>query len=157
MSNNYTIEEFIEAVKQSKSYSGVCRLIGISPKGGNLNTVKRKIKQMELDCSHFTYAKWNKGLTSDDHQSIKKKPIEEILIEDSGWTSHGIKLRLLKEGLKEKKCERCGRTEWEGEQIPLQLHHLNGKHNDNRIENLQILCPNCHALTDNYSGKSSKR
>ena len=112
---------------------------------------------MELDCSHFTYANWNKGLTSNDHQSIKKKPIEEILIEDSGWTSYSIKLRLLKEGLKERKCERCGRTEWEGEEMPLQLHHLNGKHNDNRLENLQILCPNCHALTENYAGKSSKR
>ena len=57
--------------------------------------------------------------------------------------------------IKEYKCERCGRTEWEGFPIPLELHHLNGVHNDNRLENLQILCPNCHALTDNYSGKSS--
>ena len=82
---------------------------------------------------------------------------EEILIENSGWTSYSIKNRLLKEGLKERKCERCGRTDWEGVEIPLELHHLNGIHNDNRLENLQILCPNCHALTDNYSGKSSKR
>jgi 5-methylcytosine-specific restriction endonuclease McrA len=154
---NYSNDDFINAVKQSKSYSGVCRLIGISPKGGNLNTVKNKIKQMGLDCSHFTYSNWNKGLTSNDHQSIKQKPIEEILIDNSGWTSFSIKNRLLKEGLKERKCERCGRTEWEGVEIPLELHHLNGKHNDNRLENLQILCPNCHALTDNYSGKSSKR
>ncbi len=153
----YTKEEFIDAVSKSKSYSGVCRLLGITPKGGNLRTVKRKIEQMGLDVRHFTFKNWNKGLTSEDHTSIKKKPIEEILVENSGWNSHNIKNRILKEGIKDYKCERCGRTEWEGEQIPLELHHINGIHNDNRIENLQILCPNCHALTDNYSGKSSKR
>ena len=154
---NYTIEEFIDAVKCSTSYSGVCRKIVLATKGGNLYTVKNKIKQMGLDCSHFTYSNWNRGLTSDDHQSIKKKPIEEILKDNSGWSSYNLKNRLLKEGLKERRCERCGRTEWEGVDIPIELHHINGKHNDNRLENLQILCPNCHALTDNYSGKSSKR
>ena len=153
----YTEEEFVDAVRKSKSYSEVCRLIGLSPKGGNLKTVKNKIVKLGLDISHFTFQRWNKGLTSEMHTSIKKKPIEEILVENSGWSSHGLKLRLFREGVKEKRCERCGRTEWEGNEIPLELHHINGIHNDNRIENLQILCPNCHALTDNYSGKSSKR
>lgn len=153
----YTDEDFILAVKKAKSYSGVCRLIGLSPKGGNLNTVKNKIKKMGIDVSHFTYQAWSKGMTSDENTSIKKKPIEEILVEGSGWSSHQLKMRLFREGLKEKRCERCNRTEWEGEEIPLELHHINGIHNDNRIENLQVLCPNCHALTDNYSGKSSKR
>lgn len=152
----YTDDDFIKAVKDSCSYSGVCRLIGLSPKGGNLKTVKKKIKQMGLDDSHFTFQRWNKGFTSDDNPSIKKKPIEEILVENSGWCSHSIKKRLLKEGIKKCECERCHRTEWEGVEIPLELHHINGVHSDNRLENLQILCPNCHALTDNYSGKSSK-
>lgn len=151
----YTDEDFKKAVQESLSYSGVCRLIGLSPKGGNLNTVKNKIATMGLDISHFTFQSWNKGLTSEQHPSIRKRPIEEILVENSGWSSHGLKLKLFKEGIKEYKCERCGRTEWEGFPIPLELHHLNGVHNDNRLENLQILCPNCHALTDNYSGKSS--
>lgn len=155
-SKRYTEEEFIEAVKKSKSYSGVCRLIGISPKGGNLKTVKENIATLGLDVSHFTFKNWNKGLTYKDNPSIKKKDISEILIDNSGWSSHSVKLRLFKEGIKEKVCERCGRREWEGQEIPLELHHLNGKHDDNRLENLQILCPNCHALTDNYSGKSSK-
>jgi predicted HNH restriction endonuclease len=51
-------------------------------------------------------------------------------------------------------CERCKNTTWEGNPIPLELHHINGIHSDNRISNLQILCPNCHALTDNYKGKN---
>ena len=152
-SKKYTEEQFKQAVKDSKSYAEVCRKIGISPKGGNLNTVKKKIEDLNLDKSHFTGSRWNKGLTSSDHHSIKKKNISEILIENSGWTSHNIRNRLLKEGIKEYKCECCGNSEWMGKPIPLELHHLNGIHTDNRFENLQILCPNCHAQTDNYSGK----
>lgn len=152
-SKKYTEEQFINAVKEGHSYAEVCRIIGITPKGGNLNTVKKKIQQLNLDMSHFTGARWNKGLTSENHPSIKKKNISEILIENSGWNSHNIKKRILSEGLKEYKCECCGLTEWLGKPISLELHHLNGIHTDNRLENLQILCPNCHAQTDNYSGK----
>ena len=152
-SKRYTEEQFKNAVKISHSYAEVCRMIGISPKGGNLKTVKNKIQKLNLDMSHFTGARWNKGLTSEDHPSIKKKDISEILIEHSGWNSYNIKKRILSEGLKEYKCECCGLTEWLGKPISLELHHLNGIHTDNRLENLQILCPNCHAQTDNYSGK----
>ena len=149
-SKNYTQEQFIEAVKNSYSYSGVCRILGISPKGGNLKTVKKKIAQLELDASHFTGQRWNKGKTSEDHPSIKKKDISEILVENSGWASGNIRQRLIKEGLKEAKCECCGRTEWFGIPIPLELHHINEIHTDNRLENLLILCPNCHAMTDSH-------
>lgn len=146
----YTNDEFIEAVKVSHSYSEVCRRIGISPKGGNLNTVKNKIQKLNLDMSHFTGQRWNKGLTSKDHSSIKKKDISEILVENSGWNSGAIRQRLIKEGLKESKCECCGRSEWMGIPIPLELHHINEIHTDNRLENLLILCPNCHAMTDSH-------
>lgn len=147
---SYTQEQFIEAVKSSYSYSEVCRTLGISPKGGNLKTVKNKILQLELDASHFTGQRWNKGKTSEDHPSIKKKDISEILIENSGWSSGAIRQRLIKEGLKEAKCECCGRTEWLGLPIPLELHHINEIHTDNRLENLLVLCPNCHAMTDSH-------
>ncbi len=95
--------------------------------------------------------RWNKGLTSDDHKSIKKKDISEILIENSKWSSSSIRQRLIKEGLKEKKCEGCGATTWLGVDIPLELHHINGNHYDNRFENLLVLCPNCHSLTDSHT------
>ena len=82
------------------------------------------------------------------------KPLSEILVENSNYQSFKLSQRLLKEGVKEHKCERCKRSEWEGVFIPLELHHLNGVRTDNRISNLQLLCPNCHALTDNYRGKN---
>lgn len=65
-----------------------------------------------------------------------------------------IRKKLIKDGIKEEKCECCGRSEWMGRKIPLELHHINMKHNDNRIENLQILCSNCHSLAHNYCNTS---
>lgn len=65
--------------------------------------------------------------------------------------------RLIKAGMKESACERCSRSEWEGEPIPLELHHVNGVHTDNRLQNLQALCPNCHALTTTYCGRNRGR
>lgn len=152
----YTEEQFIEAVKSSFSCSEVCRKIGISPKGGNLRTVKNKILKLNLDYSHFTGQRWNKGKTAKDNPSIKRLSNEEFYVKGKFKTSNSVRQRLLKDGLKEYKCERCKRSEWEGAKIPLELHHINGDHWDNRLENLQILCPNCHALTDNYSGKKNK-
>ena len=66
-----------------------------------------------------------------------------------------IKGKLIREGLKENKCEICGLiNEWNGKPLVLQLHHINGNHTDNRLENLQILCPNCHSQTDTYCGSN---
>jgi Zn finger protein HypA/HybF involved in hydrogenase expression len=82
-------------------------------------------------------------------------PIEKILVENSSYvSSNSLRKRLLKEKIKEPKCECCGATEWLGKPIALELHHVNGIKDDLRIENLQILCPNCHAFTDNYRGKN---
>lgn len=70
--------------------------------------------------------------------------------------THHFKLKLIKEGLKEKKCERCKLENWLDSPIPLELHHKDGDCENNKIENIEILCPNCHALTPNYRGKARK-
>ena len=89
----------------------------------------------------------------------KEEFIKEVLVLNGvGWKSHAIKLELFKFGLKERKCEKCGQDEiWFGEKLSLQLDHKNGNHKDNRFENLEILCPNCHSQTPTYSGKRNNK
>lgn len=144
-------EQFIDAVANNKSVAGVIKALGLIPAGGNYATVNNKIKELNLDTSHFTGKGWNVGLKFKPKEA---KPLSEILVENSNYQSYKLSQRLLKENIKEHRCERCKRTEWEGVPIPLELHHVNGNRTDNRISNLQLLCPNCHALTDNYRGKN---
>jgi hypothetical protein len=90
-------------------------------------------------------------------ESPHRKSAHEYLKKGSLISSHKLKLRLLRDKLKEHCCERCGRSRWLGEPIPIELHHVNGNRFDNRLKNLQLLCPNCHALTDNHAGKGMHR
>lgn len=138
-------QELEQIVKESSSYADVCRALEVSPRGSNYARVKKLIK--DLDISHFNKGAWNKGrkIKSAFYQEA---PIQQVLIENSPHTNSGkLRIRLIKEGLKENKCEVCGCVE------SLELHHINGNHQDNRLENLQILCANCHRKTDNFRGK----
>lgn len=147
----WTDEQFISAVASSQSIAGVIKILGLIPAGGNYATVNNKIKELNLDTSHFTGKGWNVGLKFKPKEA---RPLSEILVESSNYQSHKLAQRLIKEGVKEYRCERCKRTEWENVPIPLELHHINGNRTDNRISNLQLLCSNCHALTDNYRGRN---
>ncbi len=80
-------------------------------------------------------------------------PIDELLVADTYRGRYHLKLRLLREGLKQNRCERCGVVEWRGLPLTLALHHVNGVRNDNRLENLELLCPNCHSQTDTFAGR----
>ena len=89
----------------------------------------------------------------------KEEFVREVLVLNGvRWNSHTIKLTLFKFGLKEKRCEKCGQDEWWFDEIlSFHLDHKNGNHGDNRLENLKILCPNCHSQTSTYGGKKNKR
>ena len=85
-----------------------------------------------------------------------RKHAGQFLYKGSLIKSYKLKLKLLSDNLKPSRCERCLGTEWMGEPIPLELHHVNGEPFDNRIENPQLLCPNCHALTDSHAGRGMR-
>ena len=82
-------------------------------------------------------------------------PLKEYLTKEVVKSSI-IKEKLFRENLKQKKCERCGRVTWMGEEIPLELHHKDGNHSNNSVSNFEILCPNCHAFTENYRGRKNR-
>ena len=151
MSQKRTKEEFEAAAKGSYSIAGMCRHLGLTPSGGNYRIIHNAIDRFSIDISHFTGQGWNTNLK---FKPFEAKPIEEILVANSSYQSFKLKRRLLNEGLKEYKCEQCRLSEWQHAPIPLELHHINGNNRDNRLSNLLLLCPNCHALTESYRGKN---
>lgn len=148
--NQRSKEEYEEAIKTSYSIAEALRKLGLKDKGGNYRIIKLAAKKYDIDMSHFTGQGWNIGLK---FVPKPKEDIQNIMVKDSSYQSFKLKKRILEEGIKEHKCEMCGGTEWLGHKIPLEIHHINGDNTDNRLENVQMLCPNCHALTDNYRGR----
>ncbi len=150
ISFNTTDEQFLLIVKNSISYSEVCRNLGLRIQGSNYQTIKQRILRQKLSTVHFNRNLNKKGKT--------KRPIEELLVLDSKIGSCELKKRLIKEGILQNKCAKCGlESVWQNEPITLQLDHINGNHRDCRRENLRILCPNCHTQTKTHSGKRLKK
>lgn len=156
MKDHYKKENLGKIVKESFSLAEVLRKIGIKDMGSNFATLKKYIQLYGLDTSHFRGRTWNKGMQHTDYAALNK--LEDVLKLNTYIKGCCLKNRLIKEGLKESKCERCGNNGvWMNAKLTLELHHINGDHYDNRIENLQILCPNCHSQTKNYRNKNVSR
>ena len=155
---SYTEEEFKNAVKQAFSIASALRLLGLSPTGANYRGFKILVKEIGVDYSHFTGQAHLRNKTHD--WGKKQYTTEQILVKNSPYVNtNSMKRRLIKEGLLENKCSICGITTWQNEKIVCHLDHINGVNDDNRIENLRMLCPNCHSQTDTWTGrnKSYKR
>lgn len=146
MTEKFTTKELQDLIKTCKNKAAFCRALGLKPTGGNYRTINVLIKEHNLDSSHFVVQPWNKG---QNVKGITKQSLEEILVENSSHkNTYKLKERLINAGLKDYKCEICGYTD------KVELHHINGDPTDNRLENLQMLCPNCHSKTDNYRAKN---
>lgn len=151
---SWTDLELRTAVEQIFSYRAVLIKLKLVPAGGNYEQIKYRIKDLRLDTSHFTGQGWNKGLKFNPKPAPK---IESLLIEGGRVQSYKLKNRLYIEGLKLPKCEMCGWAEKSIDgRVPVELDHINGDRNDNRISNLRILCPNCHSLQNTHRGKNKK-
>ena len=111
-------------------------------------------------CKHFGFTKatWSKAVASG---RLKPRshliPLEELLVKGRRTNRSHLKRRLVDSGLKENRCEQCGISTWRGEPLNAQLHHKNGDGTDNRLENIEFLCPNCHSQTDTYGGRNGHR
>lgn len=151
---DWTNEDLRSIVPEVTSVSDVLRRLGYQPSGGMHRFIRQKIENMKLDTSHFAGQAWAKGT----HHSRTQYSLEEILVENSTYTANTkLRARLVTAGLKEPRCECCGLDTWLGQPLPLTLDHVNGNHVDNRIENLRILCPNCHALTPTWCGRRNSK
>lgn len=153
-SRSWTVEELKKAVKSSRSIRQILQKLGLKEAGGNYAQIKKYLHLYKIDTSHLKGRAWNKGMKM---PFIAKIPLDKILVKNSSYQSYKLKNRLFREKIKKPKCEICGWAEKASDgRIPLELDHINGDGNDNRLENLRILCPNCHSLQPTHRGLNRK-
>lgn len=127
---------------QVDTWGDLYRAVGSQTRSGSAPRIKKLVQMYGIDVSHFRNVRY-----SFRPPSKSKEPLEYFMTKDSiNIKSSKLRERLVSEGYKNYECEICKRTEWEGQPIPLELDHINSDHWDNRLENLQIICPNCHAV-----------
>jgi hypothetical protein len=120
--------------------------------GGGTSTLRKWAERWGISTAHFDrYASQRVSRTR------KPRPLSEVMIENSSFNRGHLKRRLYQEGLKQPRCELCGQGErWNGARMSLILDHINGVADDNRLENLRIVCPNCAATLDTHCGKQNR-
>lgn len=131
------------------SYAEVLQQLGIAVLGSNYKTLKKYIDKYEINVSHFNSKRRGKPSKIENN---------DLFIENSQYCRSTVRKRVIEEGLIEYKCSKCGNPgEWMGVSLSLQLEHKNGINNDDRLENLEFLCPNCHSQTPTYAGRNRQR
>lgn len=153
MSQKYTLEILRNSILENHSVAGVLRSLKLKPSGSNHSHITKRIKQFEIDTSHFTGKASNKG---SEHKGAcpKLTPDKILILRTRGIRRPAFRLRraLIESGV-DYKCNLCGLKDfWNGKELRLQVDHKNRNWLDDRIENLQFLCPNCHSQTEGWGG-----
>lgn len=145
----------IKYLPLSNSLNHLCTYLGLRGVDGYYNKIKKVIEKYDLSTSHFGTIKVSPS--GNGRNKFTKMADDEFFCENTKHSGQNIIDRLINGKFKEYKCEECGLTEWNNKPIRLQIHHINGIHTDNRLENLQILCPNCHTQTDTYAANNKNK
>ena len=146
------IEKLKDIVESSGTFAEVMRKLGYSANRGNsISGLKKYLDENQIDYSKFS----KNNILNYSHPTNE---LDEILVENSKYTNMTrLKARIIRDGLLKYECEICHISEWNGKKLVLQLDHINGNNRDNRIENLRLLCPNCHSQTETFRGKRNKK
>ena len=137
---NYTDEDIIRYVIETKSIAGLLKKLDLAQAGGNYANIKRNLQRLNADTSHWTGQAWNHG---------------EQLKDYSDYTKNArLKKHLTKE--RSHACEECGIEDWRGKPLTLELDHVDGNRTNNKPNNLKLLCPNCHSQTPTWRRRKSK-
>jgi hypothetical protein len=143
---NISDERIRFAVSTSKSYSEAIRVLGFRVTGASFKAFKKRVEELKIDIRHFA-----------NNCSSRAVPLDEILTIRKRRLDRSHKKKIIEAGLLTQKCYSCGiGPMWNGEKLTLQIDHINGDCYDHRLENLQLLCPNCHSQTSNWGGRNIK-
>ena len=134
---NYSDEDIISFSKEVKSIAGLLKKLKLKEAGGNYANIKKNIQRLNINTDHWTGQGWNKNERLKDWSEYTK--------------SRNIKLHLTKH--RGHRCECCKLENWLNNLIPLELHHKDGDRTNNQLDNLELLCLNCHYQTDNFRNR----
>lgn len=138
--------DILQWISENRSKAYMARELGCNPK-----TINPLLERLGIS---YEGNKSGKGFSKESNKYI---PLMEYLKTSTDIQSNKVRMKLLKEGYKESRCESCGLTTWMNKPIPLELHHIDGNHHNNILDNFQLLCPNCHAQTDSWRGRNSAK
>lgn len=141
-------------VAEARNRADVVRALGFTPRASLYRALGEALSASGLSTTHFEAPSARMRASRGGR---RRRPLDELLVAGSYVSTAALRRRLIDEGVLEPRCARCGLDEWLGGPIPLQLDHIDGDRTNNRLDNLRLLCPNCHALTDTYCGRNIGR